>query len=125
MNTRGLDDVYEEPELRKIGLLRNCRPAPCQATCRGDRDRAATGEPGLRVWPTPLMVHNRCMGVRAATKKGAVEPMCYTRRDRGLEEEARRLRAEEDRRKRAESKPAEKERDKTLTEKAKEMVGAR
>ncbi len=51
--------------------------------------------------------------------------MCYTRRDRGLEEDARRLRAEEDRRRRAESKPAEKERDKTLTEKAKEMVGAR
>ena len=51
--------------------------------------------------------------------------MCYTRRDRGLEEEARRLRAEEDRHRRVESKPAEKERDKTLTEKAKEMVGAR
>ena len=50
--------------------------------------------------------------------------MCYTRRDRGLEEDARRLR-EEYRRGRAEPKPAEKERDKKLTEKAKEMVGAR
>ena len=51
--------------------------------------------------------------------------MCCTRRDRGLEEDARRLRAEEDWRRRAESRPAEKERDKKLTEKAKEIVGAR
>ena len=117
--------MYAQCKPRIIVLLRNCRPVPCKATCRGDRDRAATGEPELRVWPTLLMVHNCWMGVRAATKKGAVEPMCYTRRDRGLEEDARRLRAEEDRRRRVESKPAEKERDKTLTEKAKEMVGAR
>lgn len=68
------------------------------------------------------------MAVQAATKKGAVEPMCYTRRDRGFEE-ARRLRAEEDRRRRTdpERRPVEEDRreDKTLTEKAKEMVGAR
>jgi len=53
--------------------------------------------------------------------------MCYTRKDHGLEEEARRLRAEEDRRRKAESetKPEDGERDKTLAEKAKEMVGAR
>ncbi len=53
--------------------------------------------------------------------------MCYTRKDHGLEEEARRLRAEEDRRRKAESetRPADRERDKTLTEKAKELVGAR
>ena len=69
------------------------------------------------------------MGVQAATKKGAVEPMCYTRGDRGFEEEARRLRAEEDRRRRTDPvrRPSEEDRreDKTLTEKAKEMVGAR
>ena len=53
--------------------------------------------------------------------------MCYTRKDHGLEEEARKLRAEEDRRRKAESRtrPADGERDKTLAEKAKEMVGAR
>ncbi len=53
--------------------------------------------------------------------------MCYTRNDHGLEEEARRLRAEEDRLRKAGSKtkPADEERDKTLAEKAKEMVGAR
>jgi hypothetical protein len=53
--------------------------------------------------------------------------MCYTRRDQGLEEEARRPRAEEDRRKKAESeRPSEERREeKPLTEKVKEMVGAR
>ena len=53
--------------------------------------------------------------------------MCYTREDHGLEEEARRLRAEEDRRKKAgsESRPKDEERDKTLVEKAREMVSAR
>ena len=85
------------------------------------------GELELRVWPTPLVVRICQMAVRAATK-GAVEPMCYTRRDRGFEEEARRLRAEEDRRRRtvSERRPSEEDRreDKTLTEKAKEMVGA-
>jgi len=53
--------------------------------------------------------------------------MCYTRKDHGLEEEARRLRAEKDRRRKAgpESRPVDGERDKTLAEKAKELVGAR
>jgi len=53
--------------------------------------------------------------------------MCYTRRDQRFEEEARRLRAEEDRRRRAESERASKERseEKPLTEKVKEMVGAK
>lgn len=53
--------------------------------------------------------------------------MCYTREDHGPEEEARRLRAEEDRRRRAESgtRPTDRERDKTLAEKAKEILGAR
>ncbi len=56
--------------------------------------------------------------------------MCYMRRDRGFEEDARRLQAEEDRRRRtvSERRPSEEDRreDKTLTEKAKEMVvGAR
>ena len=86
------------------------------------------GEPELRVWPTPLVVRICQMAVQAATKKGAVEPMCYTRRDRGFQEEARWLRAEEDRRRRTdpERRPSEDRReDKTLTEKAKEMVGAR
>ena len=87
------------------------------------------GEPELRVWPTPLVVRICQMAVQAATKKGAVEPMCYTRGDRGFEEEARRLRAEEDRRRRTDPvrRPSEEDRreDKTLTEKAKEMVGAR
>ena len=54
--------------------------------------------------------------------------MCYTRKDRDLGEEARKLRAEEDRRRRRagpETGPADGERDKALTEKAKEMVTAR
>lgn len=64
--------------------------------------------------------------MQAATE-GADASMCYTRKDHGLEEEARKLRAEEDRRRKAESgtRPADGERDKTLAEKAKEMVGAR
>ena len=53
--------------------------------------------------------------------------MCYTRRDQSFEEEARRLRAEEDRRRRAESERPSEERqeEKPLTEKVKEMVGAK
>ena len=54
--------------------------------------------------------------------------MCYTRRDQGFEEEARRLRAEEDRRRRKDSgrHPSEEPHEKKpLTEKVKEMVGAR
>ena len=51
--------------------------------------------------------------------------MCYTRRDQGFEEEARKLRAEEDRRRKAEAKTSEQKEDKPLTEKVKEMVGAR
>ncbi len=53
--------------------------------------------------------------------------MCYTRRDQGFEEEARRLRAEEDRRRKAESERPSEERseEKPLTEKVKEMVGAK
>ena len=85
------------------------------------------GEPELRVWPTPPVVRICQMAVQAATK-GAVEPMCYTRRDRGFEEEARRLRAEEDRRRGTDSERRSSEdrrEDKTPTEKAKEMVGAR
>ena len=63
-----------------------------------------------------------------ATTEGAHESMCYERKDLGLDEEARRLRAEEDRRRRraeSETRPADGERDKALTEKAKEMVGTR
>lgn len=85
------------------------------------------GESELRVWPTPLVVRIRQTEAKAATK-GVVEPMCYTRRDRGFEEEARRLRAEEDRRRRTDSErrlSGGRRKDKTLTEKAKEMVGAR
>jgi len=53
--------------------------------------------------------------------------MCYTREDPSLGEEARRLRAEEDRRRKAGSGtgPKDGEREKTLAEKAKETVGAR
>jgi hypothetical protein len=53
--------------------------------------------------------------------------MCYTNRNRGFEEEARRLRLEEeDRRRRQERQHAgEEKQDKPLTEKVKEMVGAR
>ena len=53
--------------------------------------------------------------------------MCYERKDHGLDEETRRPKAEEDRRRWAgsETGPADGEREKTLTEKAKEMVGAR
>ena len=53
--------------------------------------------------------------------------MCYERKDRGLDEEARRPKAEADRRGKAgsETRPTGGEREKTLTEKAKEMVGAR
>ncbi len=50
--------------------------------------------------------------------------MCYTRRDQSFEEEARRLRAEDERRRKAESKTSE-QKEKPLTEKVKEMVGAR
>ena len=54
--------------------------------------------------------------------------MCYTRKDHGLEEEARRLRAEEDRRRRAGSgdRPSKgRFEEKPMTEKVKEMVGTR
>jgi hypothetical protein len=54
--------------------------------------------------------------------------MCYTRRDQGFEEEARRLRAEEDRRRRKDSgryPSEERHEEKPLTQKVKEMVGAR
>jgi hypothetical protein len=54
--------------------------------------------------------------------------MCYTRRDQSVEEEVRKLRAEEARRKGEEKvRPAhhEPEKGKPLTEKVKEMVGAR
>ena len=47
--------------------------------------------------------------------------MCYTRRDQSFEEEARRLRTEDERRKKAEAKTSEHKEDKPLTE----MVGAR
>jgi hypothetical protein len=53
--------------------------------------------------------------------------MCYTGKDQTLEERVRRLKAEEDRRRRAESERPSEERseEKPLTEKVKEMVGAR
>ena len=53
--------------------------------------------------------------------------MCYTRRDRSFEEGARRLRAEEDRRRKPEPERPSEERseEKPLTEKVKEMVGVR
>ena len=61
-----------------------------------------------------------------ATTEGADESMCFERKDLGLDGEVRRPRAEEDRRRKAgsETRPADGEREKTLTEKAK-MVGAR
>ena len=53
--------------------------------------------------------------------------MCYTRRDQGFEEEAHRLKAEDDRRRKVESERPYQERskEKPLTEKVKETVGAR
>ncbi len=52
--------------------------------------------------------------------------MCYTRRDQGFEEEARKLRAEEARRRKAESRSSKgRSEEKPLTEKVKELVGAR
>ena len=55
--------------------------------------------------------------------------MCYTRKDQSFEEEVRRLRAEQEasRRGEGEVRPVrrEPEKDKPLTEKIKEMVGAR
>jgi hypothetical protein len=55
--------------------------------------------------------------------------MCYTRRDRRFEEEVRSLRSEEEARRRGERDvhPAhqEPEKGKPLTEKVKEMVGAK
>ncbi len=51
--------------------------------------------------------------------------MCYTRRDQSFEEEARKLRAEDERRRKAGAKNAEHKEEKPLTEKVKEMVGAR
>ena len=54
--------------------------------------------------------------------------MCYTRKDKSFEEEVRRLRAEQEtsRRGEGEVRPARREpdKDKPLTEKIKEMVGA-
>lgn len=55
-------------------------------------------------------------------------PVCYTRRDQSFEEEPRRLRAEGDRRRRTQraAEPAQERREeKPLTEKAKELVGAK
>lgn len=55
--------------------------------------------------------------------------MCYTRKDQRFEENIRTLRAEEEARKQHEknARPAgrEPEKDKPLTEKVKELVGAR
>ena len=54
--------------------------------------------------------------------------MCYTRRDQRFEEEAHRLRAEEDRRRRKDfgrHSSEERHEEQLLTEKVKEMVGAR
>jgi len=55
--------------------------------------------------------------------------MCYTRKDQSFEEEVRRLRAEEKAHRRGERevRPAhrEPEKDNPLTEKLKEIVGAR
>ena len=55
--------------------------------------------------------------------------MCYTRKDQSFEEEVRRLRAEQETRRKAEGEvhPAgrQPEKDKPLAEKVKEMVGAR
>jgi hypothetical protein len=55
--------------------------------------------------------------------------MCYTRKDQSFEEEVRRLRVEEEGRRKGERevRPAhhEPEKGKPLTEKVKEMVGAR
>jgi hypothetical protein len=55
--------------------------------------------------------------------------MCYTRRDQRFEEEVRSLRSEEEARRRRERDPRpvhdEPEKDKPLTEKVKEMVGAK
>ena len=51
--------------------------------------------------------------------------MCYTRRDRSFEEEARRLRAEDERRRKAEAEAPEQKEEKPLTERVKEMVGAK
>jgi hypothetical protein len=55
--------------------------------------------------------------------------MCYTRKDRSFEEEVRKLRAEQEDRRRGEGevRPArrEPEKDKPLTEKVKELVGAK
>jgi hypothetical protein len=53
--------------------------------------------------------------------------MCYTNRNRSLEDEAHRLRLEEEDRRRWQERrhAGEEKRDKPLTEKVKEMVGAR
>ena len=55
--------------------------------------------------------------------------MCYTRNDRRFEEEVRNLRSEEDARRRGErnARPVSEEskKDKLLTEKVKEIVGAK
>lgn len=53
--------------------------------------------------------------------------MCYTRRDRSFEEEARKLRMEEETRRRREEEARRNQENeaKPLTEKVKEMVGIR
>ena len=75
----------------------------------------------LRVGPFPESRHGK-----RRVKKEATGPMCYTRKDYGREEEARRLREEGTRgRRREEAKPHRAaERQKPLTEKVREVVGS-
>jgi hypothetical protein len=70
------------------------------------------------------------MGTESVATEGGDRTMCYTNRDRDLEREARRvtesrLMEEEARRRQEDHDRRRAEEEKPLTEKVKEMVGAR
>jgi len=82
----------------------------------------------LRVWDGCLVSDARGTYLPYGTASGherGGRAMCYTRRDQSFEEETRRLRAEDERRRKAEAKTSEHKEEKPLTEKVKEMVGVR
>src|SRR5215212_5996645 len=85
------------------------------------------GERNQRLAQPLLVVDTSRQARKSVATEGGAQPMCYTNRNR--EEEARRLRMEEeDRRRRQEEREhagEEKQQGKPLSEKVKEMVGAR
>lgn len=83
---------------------------------------SSTSQDGFR--PRAPVVRGGQKGTQATTE-GADAFMCYTRRDHDLEEGARKLRAEDERRAKSEAETSGRKREKPLTEKVKQMVGAK